>query len=60
MPAITTIVHFEVPIEHIDTFLSDWYENQKLMEQQPGMLGGILHRAIDPAGPFQLSVPGEY
>lgn len=54
MTPITTIVHFEVPIEGIDQFLSAWRESGDLMRKQPGLIGGVFHRCTDPNGPFQF------
>lgn len=54
MTPITTIVHFEVPIEGIDQFLSAWRESGDLMHKQPGLIGGVFHRCTDLNGPFQF------
>ena len=54
MTPITTIVHFSVPTANIDEFLSSWREYQEEMNKQPGLIGGVFHRCIDPDGPFQL------
>lgn len=55
MPPITTIVHFEVPAENVDRFFAFWQDHIKdNVSKQPGLIDGILHRGIDPDGPFQF------
>lgn len=54
MTPITTIVHFEVPADNIDQFLSFWHKTKEEMTKQPGNIGGVFHRCIDPDGPFQF------
>ncbi len=54
MAPITTIVHFQIPAENIDQFLSYWRQNQESMEKQPGLIGGTFYRGIDPEGPYQF------
>lgn len=54
MVPITTIVHFEVPTDNIDRFLSFWQKTREEMVKQPGIIGGVFHRSIDPDGPFQF------
>lgn len=54
MAPITTIVHFEVPDENIDRFLSFWQKTREQMVRQPGIIGGVLHRGTDENAPFQF------
>ena len=55
MTPITTIVHFEVPDDNVDEFLSLWQEKIRgEMVKQPGIIGGVLHRGIDQDAPFQF------
>lgn len=54
MTPITAIVHFEVPADNIDQFLSFWLKTKVEMTKQPGIIGGVFHRCIDPDGPFQF------
>ena len=55
MTPITTIVHFEIPDDNIDEFLSLWKEKVRWeMVKQPGIIGGVFHRGIDPYAPFQF------
>jgi hypothetical protein len=52
---ITTIVHFEVPADNLETFLSFWKEHIKEeVSKQPGLVDGIFHRRIDRDGQFQF------
>ncbi|MDQ1716832.1 MAG: hypothetical protein QOE89_785 [Pseudonocardiales bacterium] len=55
MPPITTIVHFEIPAENVGQFFAFWQDYIKdNVSKQPGLIDGILHRSIDPDGPFQF------
>ena len=54
MARITTIVHFSLPKEHIDEFLTAWIKIKDFMLGQPGALDGTLHRSIDDDSPFQI------
>jgi heme-degrading monooxygenase HmoA len=54
MTQITTIVHFEVPEENIDEFLSFWQKTREAMVKQPGITSGIFYRGTDPDAPFQF------
>lgn len=55
MPAITTIVCFEVPAENVDEFFAFWQDQIKdSVSKQPGLVDGIFHRCTDPDGPFQF------
>jgi hypothetical protein len=52
---ITTIVHFEVPAEHVDEFYAFWHDHiMQSVGKQPGLIDGILHRGIDPDSPYQF------
>ena len=55
MSPITTIVHFQMPAAHAEKFLDFWQTSIKhRVSRQPGLIGGIFHRGIDPDGPFQF------
>jgi heme-degrading monooxygenase HmoA len=55
MAPITTIVHFAVPVENVDQFFDFWQEKiRDNVSKQPGLIGGIFHRGIDPDGPYQF------
>lgn len=54
MTQITTIVHFEVPDDNIDKFLSFWQKTREAMVKQPGIISGVFHRGIDPEAAFQF------
>ncbi len=54
MPRIATIVHFSLPKENMDAFLTQWRKIQEAMVRQPGFLDGILHRTLDDESPFQF------
>jgi hypothetical protein len=55
MPPMTTIVHFQMPAENVDRFFAFYRDSIKdEMLGQPGLIDGILHRAIDPEGPYQF------
>jgi heme-degrading monooxygenase HmoA len=55
MPPITTIVHFTVPAGNADRFLAFWQGTLRdEMRRRPGLIDGILHRGIDPGGPYQF------
>lgn len=55
MAPITTIVHFSVPADNIDRFFAFWHHSIKdSASRQPGLIDGILHRGVDPDGPFQF------
>jgi len=51
MARITTIVHFSLPKENMDEFLTCW---KKIMLRQPGALDGTFHQSIDDDSPFQF------
>jgi len=52
---ITTIVHFTVPASNVDRFFTFWQDRIRgSVSRQPGLIDGVLHRAIDPDGPFQF------
>lgn len=54
MSTITTIVHFSMPKENTDEFLTSWRKTQDIMLKQPGAMDGVMHRAIDDSSPFQF------
>ena len=55
MTAITTIVNFQVPAGNADRFLAFWQDPiRDTMRRQPGLIDGVLHRGVDPDGPFQF------
>ena len=55
MAPITTIVHFEVPAENVEKFLSFWQDVvQGEMTKQLGLIDGVFHRGIDADGPWQF------
>lgn len=54
MAAITTVVYFSVPREHIEEHLANWRHIADIMVKQPGAQHGILYRCIDEDSPFQF------
>ena len=54
MAAITTVVHFSGPREHIEEHLANWRHIADIMVKQPGAQHGILYRCIDEDSPFQF------
>lgn len=55
MSPITTIVHFQMPAAHTEEFLEFWQTSIKhRVNRQPGLIGGVFYRAIDPDGTFQF------
>lgn len=46
---------FEIPAEHVDTFIADWQIRADFTSRQPGFRDYRLHRAVLPdswRGPF--------
>ncbi len=54
MAPITTIVLFQLPPENLDEFIAFWHDIQDFVSNQPGMIDGVGHRAVDAHGPFQF------
>ncbi|MFD9701439.1 hypothetical protein [Lentzea sp. NPDC059081] len=55
MSAITTIVHFSMPVQNVERFFAFWQESiRPVVERQPGLLDGIFHRYLDDEGRFQF------
>lgn len=55
MDSITTIVHFEVPAANVERFFTFWRDRiRDEVSKQPGLIDGVLHRGIDPHGPWQF------
>ena len=52
--SVTLINVFEVPAEHVDTFVDGWRERAALMSAKPGCLGTRLHSAVSPHARFQF------
>jgi heme-degrading monooxygenase HmoA len=52
--AVTLINVFEVPSEHLDTFIAHWRKRAALMRSKPGFLDSRLHRALSSQTRFSL------
>jgi heme oxygenase (mycobilin-producing) len=51
---VTLINVFEVPADHVESFIAQWRERAGLMSAKPGFLDARLHRALSPQSRFQL------
>jgi heme-degrading monooxygenase HmoA len=51
---VTLINVFEVPVDHVEVFITKWRKRAALMSAKPGFVNTRLHRAISPQARFQL------
>ncbi|MGH3546884.1 MAG: antibiotic biosynthesis monooxygenase family protein [Pseudonocardiaceae bacterium] len=51
---ITLINSFEVPPDHVDTFVDEWRERAKIMSTAPGFRDFRMHQVISPGARFQF------
>lgn len=51
---ITLINVFEVPAEHVGTFVEQWRARAEIMSAAPGFRDARLHQALSPEARFQF------
>jgi heme-degrading monooxygenase HmoA len=54
MTAITTMVIFDVPPQNVEEFIKIWRVSEEFLNQQPGILGGVLYRSSHDDGQVQF------